>query len=85
MGGLTAAYFTSYLTPYWCLGIYSIFGFAIFVSAFAINPELEIESDLEYTAALGTDANGEPIRRSFCGEIKHNWKIVKNEFKLKEF
>jgi len=58
VGGLTAAYFTSYLTPYWCLGIYSIFGFAIFVSAFAIDPQLETESDLEYTAALATDENG---------------------------
>ena len=55
------------------------------LSGFSVTRELEIEGDLEYTIALRTDENGDPIRRTFTEEVKHNWKIVKNEFKLSEY
>ena len=47
IGGLCAAFMTGFLTPYWCFGIYSVFGFAVFASAFSINTEIENESDIE--------------------------------------
>ena len=46
-GGLSGAFMTGFLTPYWCFGIYAIFGFVVFASAFSIKPEIEIESDID--------------------------------------
>ena len=85
IGGLLGAYFTGFVSPYWCFGIYSIFGLAVFISAFFITPELENESDLEIEMAMQIDGVHVGRRRSCCEEFKHNWKIVKNELKLKVY
>ena len=55
IGGFVGAYFTSFLTPYYCFGIYAVFGLAVFLSGFSVTPELEIEGDLEYTIAARID------------------------------
>ena len=78
MGGLFGAYMTGYLSPYWCFGLYAMFSIAIFVSGFYITNELETESDIEVDLSLGRP-------RTCWEEFKHNWKIVKNEFKLPAF
>ena len=46
------AYFTGFLSPYWCFGILAIFGLAVFVSAFSITSQLENESDIEIELAM---------------------------------
>ena len=51
-GGISGAYFTGFLTPYWCFGIYAGFGFFVFLSAFSITRELETESDIEVELAM---------------------------------
>jgi MFS family permease len=58
VSGFASAYFTSFLTPYYCLGVYAAFGLAVFLSAFSVTQELEIEGDLEYTIALRTNEGG---------------------------
>ena len=83
IGGLIGAYFTGFLTPYWCFGVYSIFGLAVMLSAFSITPALEVESDIEVELAMQIDGVNMGRRRTCCEEMRHNWKIVKNELKLK--
>lgn len=70
---------TGYVNPYWCFGIVAIFGGVVIISAFSLTNQLENESDIE--VELATQADGTMRRRSFCEEIKHNWRIVKNMFK----
>ena len=79
-GGLSAAFMTGFLTPYWCFGIYSIFGFAVFASAFSIKADIENESDIELMLTMESG-----IRRNCWQEFVHNMKIVKQEFKLPLF
>ena len=83
VGGIIGAYFTGFLTPYWCFGIYSIFGLAVFLSAFSITKALETESDIEVELAMQVDGVNVGRRRNCCEELRHNWKIVRNELKLK--
>ena len=47
MGGIMGAYFTGYMTPYWCFGVLTIFSLFVFMSAFLITAEMEMESDVE--------------------------------------
>ena len=74
---------TGFLTPYWCFGIYAVFGIAVVLSAFSINPALEVENDIEIELAMRVDGVNVGRRRTCCEELGHNWKIVKNEFKLR--
>ena len=89
VGGLVAAYMTEYLDPYWCFGYYSICGFAIIVSACCLNVELETEGDFDYEVPrteAGSQVSGPPVRRRrFCEEMRHNYHIVRNEFKMRLF
>ena len=80
IGGLSGAFMTGFLTPYWCFGIYAIFGFAVFASAFSIKPEIENESDIELMLSMESGRT-----RNCCQEFIHNMKIVKQEFKLPLF
>ena len=82
-GGISGAYFTGFLTPYWCFGIYAGFGFFVTLSAFSITCELETESDIEVELAMQVNGVNMGRRRSCWEEFRHNCKIVKNEFKLK--
>ena len=52
IGGISSAYFLGYFSPYWCFGVYALFGFAVFLSAFWISRELEMESDIEVELAM---------------------------------
>lgn len=81
-GGFAGAYFTGFLTPYWCFGIYAIFGCFVFLSAFSITRELETESDIEIELAMQIDGMNMGRRRTCLEEFRHNCKIVKNAFKL---
>ena len=60
-----------------------MFGLAVFLSAFSITAALEIESDIEVELAMQIDGVNMGRRRTFCEELRHNWKIVKNELKLR--
>ena len=82
-GGLFGAYATGYLSPYWCFGVYTIFSVAIFASGFYITNQLEIESDIEVEQQI--ESENIDRRRTCWEEFKHNWQIVKNEFKLRAF
>ena len=77
IGGLAGAFMTGFLTPYWCFGIYSVFGFAVFASAFSISKEIENESDIELLLSMESGQS-----RNCWQEFVHNAKIVKEEFKL---
>ena len=60
-----------------------MFGLAVFLSAFSITAALEVESDIEVELAMQIDGVNMGRRRTFCEELRHNWKIVKNELKLR--
>ena len=73
--GLFGAYFTGFLNPRWCFGLIGAFGVVVLIAAFGLNSELEKESDLSLT--------NRP--RTFTQEVRHNWRVVKNQFKLRLF
>ena len=57
------------------------------VSALSIDKRLEIEGDFEAEELVQTDPNrsGMRIRRGFCDELSHNFRIARNALKVKEF
>ena len=84
-GGLVGAFMTGYVNPYWCFGYYAIFGVFVIISSWCLNPFLEFESDFDL--AMSMTVNGVHVgrKRTFCEELKHNYHIVKHEFKMKLF
>ena len=76
---------TGFLSPYWCFGLVTVFGFVIFATAFYLRAHVELESDVAAgMAEVQEDGSITVLRhRSFCEELCNNFRIVKNQFKLR--
>lgn len=84
-GAAVAAFLTGFVNPYWCFGYYAIFSAFVIASACCLNMELEYESDFDVAMYCIVDGRYTGRRRKFCDELKHNYHIVKNEFKMRLF
>ena len=84
-GSIVGAFLTGFVNPYWCFGYYAIFSAFTVIAAYIMNPLIETEGD-DYMA-LSIPLNGEHTgrKRGFCEEIRHNYRIVKNQFKVTLF
>lgn len=60
-----------------------MFGLVVILSAFSIKPALEVESDIEIERAMRVEGVNLGRRRTCCEELGHNWRIVRNELKLR--
>ena len=76
---------TGYVNPYWCFGYYAIFGVSVIITSACMNPQLEVESDFDLARSMTFAGVHIGRRRTFCEELRHNFHIVKNEFKMRLF
>lgn len=84
-GGIVSAYLTGFVNPYWCFGYYAIFSVMVVITSWCLNPMLELESDFDAAMSMVVDGVFTGRRRTFCEELRHNYHIVKHEFKMRLF
>jgi len=95
IGGICAAFLTEFLNPYYCYVVYGLFGLFCVLNAYLLNPEIEEDEDLpddnlavdavvnenDIEAEL-VESNPPAHRRTFCQELKHNYRIIKQTLKI---
>lgn len=82
VGALFAAFMTGFVSPYWCFGLYAIFAIVVIMTSLCMSPQLEFENDFDLARSMSLNGVHIGRRRTFWEETRHNYHIVKHEFKM---